>query len=121
MKPSNVSLYEDMIHAPDFKEEKRYTLSVEIMTDSYLDGKLVDELSLPERCAIINVHRDGKNLSSIVPSAAWVLTIVFGMRTGVSPKRITTRSFIYEDVLAGYALCAFATIFFRFTSLANQQ
>ena len=62
MKPSNVSLYEDMIHAPDLKEEKRYTLSVEIMTDSYLDGKLVDELSLPERCAIINVHRDGKNL-----------------------------------------------------------
>ena len=62
MKPSNVSLYEDMIHAPDFKEEKRYTLSVEIMKDSYLDGKLVDELSLPERCAIINVHRDGKNL-----------------------------------------------------------
>ena len=62
MKPSNVSLYEDMIHAPDFKEEKRYTLSVEIMTDSYLDGKLVDELSLPERCVIINVHRDGKNL-----------------------------------------------------------
>ena len=51
-----------MIHAPDFKEEKRYTLSVEIMTDSYLDGKLVDELSLPERCVIINVHRDGKNL-----------------------------------------------------------
>ena len=32
------------------------------MTDSHLDGKLVDELSLPERCAIINVHRDGKNL-----------------------------------------------------------
>ncbi len=62
MKPSNVSLYEDMIHAPYFKEEKRYTLSVEIMTDSYLDGKLVDELSLPERCVIINVHRDGKNL-----------------------------------------------------------
>lgn len=62
MKPSNVSLYEDMIYAPDFKEEKRYTLSVEIMTDSYLDGKLVDELFLPERCVIINVHRDGKNL-----------------------------------------------------------
>ena len=62
MKPSNVSLYEDMIHAPDFKEEKRYALSVEIMTDSYLDGKLVDELSLPEHCVIINVHRDGKDL-----------------------------------------------------------
>ena len=30
-------------------------------------------------------------VSSIVPSAAQVLTIVFGMGTGVSPKRITTR------------------------------
>lgn len=63
MKPFNVTLYEDMIHAPDFKEEERYTLSVEIMTDSYLDGKLVDELSLPERCIIINVHRDEKTWS----------------------------------------------------------
>ena len=25
-----------------------------------MDGKLVDELSLPENCTIINVHRDGK-------------------------------------------------------------
>ena len=31
-------------------------------------------------------------VSSIVPSAAWVLTIVFGMGTGVSPKRIATGS-----------------------------
>ena len=30
-------------------------------------------------------------VSSIVPSAAYVLTIVFGMRTGVSHKRIATR------------------------------
>ena len=29
-------------------------------------------------------------VSSIVPSAAWVLTIVFGMGTGVSPTRIGT-------------------------------
>ena len=29
-------------------------------------------------------------VSSIVPSAAWVLTIVFGMGTGVSPRRIAT-------------------------------
>ena len=28
-------------------------------------------------------------VASIVPSAVWVLTIVFGMGTGVSPKRIT--------------------------------
>lgn len=62
MRPFNVALYEDMINSPDFQEEKRYTLSVEIMTDSYLDGKMVDELLLPERCIIISVHRDGKNL-----------------------------------------------------------
>ena len=31
-------------------------------------------------------------VSSIVPSAAQVLTIVFGMGTGVSPKRIDTEN-----------------------------
>ena len=30
-------------------------------------------------------------VSSIVPSAAQVLTIVFGMGTGVSPERIATK------------------------------
>ena len=48
IKPLNVTLYEDMIHSPAFKEEARYTLSV-------------DELRLPERCIIINVHRDRKD------------------------------------------------------------
>ena len=62
IKPFNVILYDDMIHSPAFKEEPRYTLSVEIMSGSYLDGKIVDELRLPERCVIINVHRDRKNL-----------------------------------------------------------
>lgn len=38
------------------------TLSIEIMSGSYLDGKIVDELRLPERCVIINVHRDRENL-----------------------------------------------------------
>ena len=31
-------------------------------------------------------------ISSIVPSAAQVLTVVFGMGTGVSPERIGTRN-----------------------------
>ena len=49
-----------------------------------------------KRFAFILLRDSGSHLlshtvSSIVPSAAWVLTIVFGMRTGVSPKRITTR------------------------------
>ena len=33
-------------------------------------------------------------VSSIVPSAAQVLTIVFGMGTGVSPRRIATGMFV---------------------------
>ena len=39
-------------------------------------------------------------VSSIVPSAAWVLTIVFGMGTGVSPRRIATRNFVMLAVSA---------------------
>ena len=37
-------------------------------------------------------------VSSIVPSAAQVLTIVFGMGTGVSPGRIGTRISLSSDV-----------------------
>ena len=36
-------------------------------------------------------HLLSHTVSSAVPSAAWGLTIVFGMGTGVSPKRIATR------------------------------
>ncbi len=32
-------------------------------------------------------------VSSIVPSAAWVLTVVFGMGTGIAPTRIATGHF----------------------------
>ena len=35
-------------------------------------------------------HLLSHTVSSIVPSAAYVLTIVFGMRTGVPRKRIAT-------------------------------
>ena len=35
-------------------------------------------------------------VSSIVPSAVWVLTVVFGMGTGVSPGRIATGNQWYE-------------------------
>ena len=38
------------------------------------------------------IHLLSHAVSSIVSSAAWVLTIVFGMGTGVSPKRIDTRN-----------------------------
>ena len=39
MKSFNVILYEDMINSPDFREENRYTLSVEVMTGSYFDAR----------------------------------------------------------------------------------
>ena len=35
-------------------------------------------------------------VTSIVPSAAWVLTIVFGMGTGVTPRRIATGCPLYS-------------------------
>ena len=38
-------------------------------------------------------HLLSHTVTSAVPSAAWVLTIVFGMGTGVSPKRIATERF----------------------------
>lgn len=63
IKPFNVVLYDDMIQSDDFKEEKRYTLSVEVMEGSYFDGKTVTELLLPERCEIVNVHRNRKDLT----------------------------------------------------------
>ena len=49
--------------------------------------------------AELQPHKSGTHLSSqavasLVFSAARVLTIVFGMRTGVTPARIATRSFL---------------------------
>ena len=46
--------------------------------------------------AIYCINKSGSRLlfhtvSSIVPSAVQVLTVVFGMRTGVAPARIATR------------------------------
>ena len=46
---------------------------------------------------ILNLNSGGhllsRTVSSEVPSAAWVLTVVFGMGTGVTPMRIAARSF----------------------------
>ena len=42
------------------------------------------------------IHLLSHAVSSIVPSAAYVLTVVFGMGTGVSHKRIDTRNIIFN-------------------------
>ena len=39
-------------------------------------------------------------VSNAVPSAVWVLTVVFGMGTGVSPKRIATRNLLLYNCRA---------------------
>ena len=44
-------------------------------------------------------HLLSRTVSSKVPSAAYVLTIVFEMRTGVSHKRIATRISLFNFVL----------------------
>ena len=44
------------------------------------------------------IHLLSRAVSSKVPSAAYVLTIVFGMGTGVSHKRIDTTDFLLSKV-----------------------
>ena len=44
-------------------------------------------------------HLPSHTVSSAVLSAAWVLTIVFGMGTGVPPKRIATRYAIITSMI----------------------
>ena len=55
---------------------------------SRLSGVRSNQLSY--KPLLIGGHLLSHAVSNIVPSAAQVLTIVFGMGTGVSPKRIAT-------------------------------
>ena len=76
IKPYNVLLYDRMFrnHNPEFPEVEgaRYHLYVEIMDGSYLDGKEVDKLTLPNNCIILSIRRDHKTLpaagETLVPS-----------------------------------------------------
>ena len=77
---------------------------------SLLSWRLRDSNSRPPACkagalpAELSPHKSGSHLlshavSSIVPSAAYGLTIVFEMGTGVSRKRIATRSSLFDALL----------------------
>lgn len=63
IRPFNVILYNEMIQWPLFRSQKRTSLFVEIMNGSYLDGKEVTRLTLPQHCIIKNIRRDKKNLA----------------------------------------------------------
>ena len=62
---------------------------------SRLSGVRSNQLSY--KPLLIGGHLLSHAVSSIVPSAAQVLTIVFGMGTGVAPKRIVTEIFCYQN------------------------
>ena len=47
-------------------------------------------------------HLLSHTVSSAVPSAAYVLTVVFGMGTGVSPERIATRKGVIKFSLGNW-------------------
>ena len=59
---------------------------------SRLSGVRSNRLSYKPSFNRFGSHLLSHTVSSAVSSAAWVLTIVFGMGTGVSPKRIDTRN-----------------------------
>ena len=44
----------------------------------------------------IGSHLSSRTVSSEVLSAVWVLTIVFGMGTGVTPRRIATKCIVIQ-------------------------
>ena len=75
--------------------------SFELCPSDWLDQSSITRMascysSLIQRCFfIIGGHLLSHTVSSIVPSAVWVLTIVFGMGTGVTPRRIATKNFCY--------------------------
>lgn len=62
IKPFNVMLYDEMITAPVFRQQKRYQLFVEIMSGAFFDGKQVDYLTLPQNCVIRSIYRGGKEM-----------------------------------------------------------
>ena len=58
-------------------------------------------------------------VSNTVPSAVWGLTIVFGMGTGVSPRRITTGNIKFCLFPNGNAPCLFTTGNIKFHLFPN--
>ena len=57
-------------------------------------------------------HLSSRTVSSEVLSAVWVLTIVFGMGTGVTPRRIATKCIVIQLLVrsCGLAYLVFASL-----------
>ena len=86
---SNQLSYKPILKSFDFSGDE------EIRTlDPLLARQVLSQLSyIPFDLA---AHLLSHTVSSAVPSADWVLTVVFGMGTGVSPKRIGYQKCCYS-------------------------
>ena len=60
--------------------------------DPLLARQVLSQLSYTPKG--IGSHLSSRTVSSEVLSAVWVLTIVFGMGTGVTPRRIATKCIV---------------------------
>ena len=66
-----------------------------LLAVSAIKSRELPLLPFHRSCSVVFINKSGSHLlfhtvSSIVPSAVQVLTVVFGMRTGVTPARIAT-------------------------------
>ena len=59
----------------------------------------IPHLRTPAAKSCSGIHLLSHTVSSIVPSAAYVLTVVFGMGTGVSHRRIDTGYFLEPSTI----------------------
>ena len=98
-------------------------------TDCCYSHQNPESLPNSDRCSTFLFLGSGGHLfshtvSSAVPSAAYVLTVVFGMGTGVSHKRIATRNIRVIKVNAAWNITAWKACFsmqFIFKAYATQS
>ena len=67
------------------------------------------------------IHLLSHAVSSIVPSAGQVLTIVFGMGTGVSPKRIDTGNLSFPGFQSLIVILENSTVYKTLTSSSLER
>ena len=68
-----------------------------ILLQASLQLSLLETASLVITNKLSGIHLFSRAVSSTVPSAAYGLTVVFGMGTGVSRKRIDTGQWRWRD------------------------
>ena len=91
---SNQLSYKPILKSFDFSGDE------EIRTlDPLLARQVLSQLSYIPFFWGSGSHLLSHTVSSAVPSASWVLTVVFGMGTGVSPRRIAAGSIRYQCYL----------------------